>query len=222
MATLAKKNIQYLHNLGKLLNIPLDHGFYAELAKCLGVSSKDIHNWVRRGISKNGFRLIEAKGYSPEEWLIDEDYEPLEEHMLPRDNINDVAVGPSPGPPAEFLPIAENIIKIRGRLSQTEFAKRLGTQKGIVHSWESGKSMPGAHYLAAINRVFGVNVNWLLSGEGEPYIDKESQDRRIDNLSKICVDLQNEVNELKKEVRATREKEKEEEEEKEEVGGKSP
>ncbi|MBN1545708.1 MAG: helix-turn-helix domain-containing protein, partial [Syntrophaceae bacterium] len=106
--------------------------------------------------------------------------------------------------------IAENIIKIRDRLSQAEFAKRLGTKKGIVHSWESGKSMPGSHYLQVIHRVFGVNINWLLTGEGEPYIKKESQAERIDHLTRMCEDLQKEVKVLKEAFLASIEREEKE------------
>jgi len=67
--------------------------------------------------------------------------------------------------------IGERIKTIRGKMSQKDFAARIGVGQRSIHDWEAGKASPGARALAAIHKVFNVNVHWLLTGEGEPYIE---------------------------------------------------
>jgi transcriptional regulator with XRE-family HTH domain len=51
-------------------------------------------------------------------------------------------------------------------LTQEEFAKRAGISKATLVGYEVGQRKPGAEALAAIART-GVNMTWLLTGEGE-------------------------------------------------------
>ena len=51
-------------------------------------------------------------------------------------------------------------------LSQRAFAKKVGVDQGRVSQWESNKSMPGSSALSEM-AILGVNINWLLIGEGE-------------------------------------------------------
>jgi transcriptional regulator with XRE-family HTH domain len=51
-------------------------------------------------------------------------------------------------------------------LTQDEFAKLAGMSKATLVGYEVGQRKPGADALAAIART-GVNMNWLLTGEGE-------------------------------------------------------
>ena len=71
------------------------------------------------------------------------------------------------------MTIGDRIKIIRGSLSQKEFTQKIDPKKKASSEWESGKAMPGAKSLEAIHRVFGVDINWLLTGEGEPYINKD-------------------------------------------------
>jgi transcriptional regulator with XRE-family HTH domain len=71
--------------------------------------------------------------------------------------------------------IGERIKYIRGSLTQPEFGKKLGVGRNNVYTWESNKSMPIAEILLQIYKEYGVNINWLLSGEGEPYIKKSKR-----------------------------------------------
>lgn len=52
------------------------------------------------------------------------------------------------------------------KLTQTEFAKKIGVTMQTVQNWEYGKSTPPASALNAIAGVFGVNRDWLLTGVG--------------------------------------------------------
>jgi transcriptional regulator with XRE-family HTH domain len=73
--------------------------------------------------------------------------------------------------------IAKNIKFVRRelKLKQQEFGGLLGTNQATVQSWEYGKAVPGAKFLEAIHRHFGVNLHWLLSGQGDPYIKKSGE-----------------------------------------------
>lgn len=51
-------------------------------------------------------------------------------------------------------------------LTQDEFARRAGMSKATLVGYEVGQRKPGADALAAIAKT-GVNMTWLLTGEGE-------------------------------------------------------
>lgn len=51
-------------------------------------------------------------------------------------------------------------------LTQQEMASRLGLHIGVLKKYESGHNTPGGEALAAVART-GVNMTWLLTGEGE-------------------------------------------------------
>ncbi len=71
--------------------------------------------------------------------------------------------------------IGDRIRYIRGALTQPEFGKKLGVGRNNVYIWETNKNMPMAETLLRIYKEYGVNINWLLSGEGEPYINKSKR-----------------------------------------------
>jgi transcriptional regulator with XRE-family HTH domain len=50
-------------------------------------------------------------------------------------------------------------------LTQGQLADRLGVHIGVLKKYEQGVNVPGGEALAALART-GVNVNWLLTGEG--------------------------------------------------------
>jgi len=72
--------------------------------------------------------------------------------------------------------IGSRIKAIRGALSQKDFALKIGAGQKSIHSWEAGHAAPGARSLEAIHRVFGVDIHWLLTGEGEPYINNDRKE----------------------------------------------
>ena len=51
-------------------------------------------------------------------------------------------------------------------LKQTEFARQLGVSPGFVSDVVRGNKKPGADFLFAARKVFGISVDWLLTGEG--------------------------------------------------------
>ena len=75
------------------------------------------------------------------------------------------------------MDIGERIKFIRGKMSQKEFAAKIGSGQRSIHDWEAGKASPGARALAGIHKAFKVNVHWLLTGEGDPYLTDGSTGR---------------------------------------------
>jgi transcriptional regulator with XRE-family HTH domain len=52
------------------------------------------------------------------------------------------------------------------QLSQSEFARRVGVSPGFMSEVVRGNKRPGTEFLLSIRMVFGVSVDWLLTGEG--------------------------------------------------------
>jgi len=69
------------------------------------------------------------------------------------------------------MTVGNRIRFIRGPLSQDEFAKTLGVRRNTIQVWEADKSSPEAKLYLRFYKRLGVNINWLLSGEGEAYVN---------------------------------------------------
>lgn len=52
-------------------------------------------------------------------------------------------------------------------LSQTDFAERLGTTRGVITNLEGEKTTPNEPFIKLICREFNVDEHWLRTGEGE-------------------------------------------------------
>ncbi|MFO0840857.1 MAG: helix-turn-helix transcriptional regulator [Gemmataceae bacterium] len=61
-------------------------------------------------------------------------------------------------------------LRLAGKLSQAELAKRSGLSARNVQNWEQGHRVPRAPSLLALARALGVTVDTLLgdAGEGVP------------------------------------------------------
>jgi transcriptional regulator with XRE-family HTH domain len=63
-------------------------------------------------------------------------------------------------------------------LTQDQFAQRCGLPKRTVIGYENEEREPGSAALAAIAKT-GVNMNWLLTGDGEMRQDTEQLDTSV-------------------------------------------
>ncbi len=55
-------------------------------------------------------------------------------------------------------------------MTQKELAQALGVKQNTISQWEKEeRDIPTAVYEALATK-FGVNINWLLTGEGEPLL----------------------------------------------------
>ena len=68
----------------------------------------------------------------------------------------------------------ERIKKIRkmNSLTQTEFGERIGVKGNTVTGYETGLRSPSDAIIVSICREFGVNEEWLRTGNGEIFIPK--------------------------------------------------
>lgn len=83
----------------------------------------------------------------------------------------------------EDVTINERIRELREQLkiSQTEFAERLGSGRGIIKNIEEGRTVPKPQLLDLIARVYNVNRDWLETGEGEMFAEMS----RTEKLAKF-------------------------------------
>ena len=61
------------------------------------------------------------------------------------------------------------------KLTQQEFADRIGTPRANVGSYETRARTPSEAMISLICSKFAVNESWLRSGEGDPYIQLSRQ-----------------------------------------------
>jgi transcriptional regulator with XRE-family HTH domain len=72
----------------------------------------------------------------------------------------------------EETTIADRIKYIRGPLAKVEFARTLGINRNTLLQWETNKLFPNFAKLQKLHKQFKVNINWLISGEGKPYLKR--------------------------------------------------
>lgn len=70
--------------------------------------------------------------------------------------------------------LGERLRTVRRKLndpSRLEFARLLGVTDKTLANHERGDSVPDASVLASYSARFGINLNWLITGEGEMFAD---------------------------------------------------
>lgn len=82
------------------------------------------------------------------------------------------------------LNIAERVLKIRkdNGFSQKKIFEISGINQGFLSEVEQNKAVPGSIFLLLFYAKFNADINWLLTGEGEPYNVKKSRGPN-DNLT---------------------------------------
>lgn len=66
--------------------------------------------------------------------------------------------------------IGQRIFHIRTEitgLSQREFVRRMGMSQSKISLIEKGQSLPGCFFLYCLHITYGINLNWLVTGNGE-------------------------------------------------------
>ena len=81
-------------------------------------------------------------------------------------------------PPKKRSPIPKSVGErlrfARGNLSRVEFAELLGAHVNTVRNWETGSSIPKSEIIVRLLEILNVNLNWLFSGKGKPYLDDQA------------------------------------------------
>ena len=73
------------------------------------------------------------------------------------------------------MSIGKRIKVIRGDLSRPEFGQKIGVSRAAVQNYETLDHIPKGDVLQRIHNEYGVDLNWLLTGEGESY-NKDKQE----------------------------------------------
>ena len=81
------------------------------------------------------------------------------------------------------MSLGRRIKYIRGDHSQESFGNILGVHRNTVSAWECNKIMPTGEAIQEILGKFNINLNWLFSGIGNPYLEDHNLPR--DNISLI-------------------------------------
>ena len=61
--------------------------------------------------------------------------------------------------------VGHRIRKIRGSLSQVEFAAKIGVNKNLVGKYERDENIPGGDILTRMHEALCVDITWLLTGQ---------------------------------------------------------
>jgi len=72
----------------------------------------------------------------------------------------------------EETTFADRIKFIRGSLTQVEFCRKLGINRNTLIKYETKKGFPDFERLQKIHEKFKVNINWLITGEGNLYLKR--------------------------------------------------
>ncbi|ACO03934.1 MAG TPA: XRE family transcriptional regulator [Persephonella sp.] len=71
-------------------------------------------------------------------------------------------------------------------LSQREFAEKIGKSLRAVQNWEYEQRTPDESTLRLISQTFGVNLDWLKTGEGEMWVkDQDKSGVSIEPFEKL-------------------------------------
>lgn len=67
-------------------------------------------------------------------------------------------------------------IRLDAEKTQSEFGEILNYSQNYIAQIETGKKIPSDRLLSNICRIFNVNHDWLVSGNGMPYKDIENEE----------------------------------------------
>ncbi len=70
---------------------------------------------------------------------------------------------------------------VRGPLTQIEFARASGINRNTLLKYETNKGFPDFESLLKLHKKLKVNINWLISGEGKPYLKRLKHPPNIEN-----------------------------------------
>lgn len=77
------------------------------------------------------------------------------------------------------------IVELLSEGKHTVFAKKCGIPPGSFQAYITGERVPPTEHLTKIVTVFGINLNWLLVGEGQPFIGERTQGEESAERGKV-------------------------------------
>jgi transcriptional regulator with XRE-family HTH domain len=76
----------------------------------------------------------------------------------------------------------------------SELSAKTGLSKGMISETETGKNKPSPNLMLALLNIYGLNLNWLLTGEGE--ILSKKCEGGLPSQKKDYGELNDEIHEL--------------------------
>lgn len=76
-------------------------------------------------------------------------------------------------------------VRMDHKLTQEEFASSLKISKSSVSLLESGRNSPSKQTVAFLCDNFNVSLEWLETGEGDPYIKKDDSYSLVEEIRDI-------------------------------------
>ncbi len=61
--------------------------------------------------------------------------------------------------------IGQRLRELRGELTQTEFADKMGVVSKTVRRYETGETLPDGAFLLRLKTIFNADPTWVLLGE---------------------------------------------------------
>jgi|GEM_PF-5498691 len=90
-------------------------------------------------------------------------------------------------------------IRRKLKLSQIAFSDSIGVTQPAISLMEKNASAPSAEVLNNIRKTYNIDLNWLLSGQGEMFLTKIEEKSTIETrLIQSRDELQKQINQLKK------------------------
>lgn len=77
------------------------------------------------------------------------------------------------------------LIRESENLTQDAFGKRIGSARNTIANYENGNRTPSNAVIISICKEFGVNEEWLRTGEGEMFVPRD----RETELAKLTTDF---------------------------------
>lgn len=77
------------------------------------------------------------------------------------------------------------LIRKELNLSQAAFAEKLGYTRGKIENIELGRVEPNKLFLQQISQVYKVDKDWLETGEGEMFVQKDSVSSLFDFATQL-------------------------------------
>ncbi|SCW57444.1 DNA-binding transcriptional regulator, XRE-family HTH domain [Paenibacillus tianmuensis] len=70
-------------------------------------------------------------------------------------------------------------------LSQREFGEQLGVSRDVISNLEYNRVQPRELLLKHICKLYSVSETWLETGQGEMFVDKKNQNKKLDEAVAI-------------------------------------
>lgn len=77
------------------------------------------------------------------------------------------------------------LLRKKEGLSQKAFADMLNTSSGYISEVEQEKIIPGGKFFISLKQIINIDLNWLITGEGSPYLIDSNDDNFLETSIKF-------------------------------------